>query len=140
MTTGFESETVEVMHGVPVLLSPAEGPTLRGTQGALDLIGAAFGADASWAAVPVGRLDPDFFRLRTGMAGEFTQKFAQYRIGLAIVGDITAHTATGAALCDLVRESNRGRSVWFVDDLVGLRERMRPRPRKDTSTAGPGAG
>ena len=34
---------------------------------------------AGWVAVPVTRLDPAFFDLRTGVAGEFVQKFVVYR-------------------------------------------------------------
>jgi hypothetical protein len=117
--------TVEEMNGVSVLLFPDEGPALRGAQGALDVIGDAFGLGASWAAVPAGRLDADFFRLRTGVAGEFAQKFAQYHVGLAVVGDVAAHTAGSDALRDFVRESNRGQALWFVASLEELRQRMR---------------
>jgi hypothetical protein len=116
--------TADVMEGLPVLVCAAEGPALRSTQDALDVLGEAFGAQAAWVAIPVERLHLDFFRLRTGVAGEIVQKFAQYGIGLAVVGDIAEQIASGTALRDFVRESNRGRALWFVDDLVQLRERL----------------
>ncbi|GLZ02667.1 hypothetical protein Acsp03_01340 [Actinomadura sp. NBRC 104412] len=109
---------------VPVLVCPAEGPAVRSTQDALDLLGEAFAAGAVWVALPVERLDPDFFRLRTRVAGEIAQKFVQYKVGLAIVGDISEQVAESSALGDLVRESNRGRALWFVDDLAQLRKRL----------------
>ncbi|WP_165988195.1 DUF4180 domain-containing protein [Streptomyces sp. YIM 98790] len=126
------SAVVERMGGIGVLLCPDEGPVLRGDRGALDVIGDAFGAGAAWAAVPVERLHPDFFRLRTGVAGEFVQKFAQYGVGLAVVGDIAAQVDSSDALRDLIRESNRGNGFWFVTDLDELRARMnRGKPAAD---------
>lgn len=106
-------------RGVPVLVCGADGPPLASTQDALDLIGAAF-SRADVVAVPVARLDGRFFTLRTGLAGEIMQKLTNYRVRLAVVGDISAHLAASAALRDLVRESNRGSQIWFVADLDEL--------------------
>ncbi|WP_049577354.1 DUF4180 domain-containing protein [Nocardiopsis sp. SBT366] len=105
----------------PVMLCPELGPPLRE---AADVIGDAFHHGVTWVAVPAGRLDPDFFRLRTGVAGEFLQKFANYRIGLAVVGDVSAHVAASDAFRDLVRECDRGTQCWFVPDLRALGERL----------------
>jgi hypothetical protein len=108
---------------VPVLVCAAGGPVVSSPQDALDLLGSAFGrADA--VALPVERLDPAFFDHRTGIAGEIMQKFVNYRTQLAIVGDISAHVAGSEPLAALVRESNRGRHIWFVDDLDGLDEHL----------------
>lgn len=111
-------------RGVAVLECAADGPPIATTQDALDLIGAAYTAEAELVAVPAGRLDERFFALRTGVAGEIMQKFVTYRFRLAIVGDISAHLAASAALRDLVRESNRGAQVWFVADLDELEARL----------------
>ncbi len=105
--------------GVPVLVCGHDGPIIAGPQDALDVIGAAFGR-ADVVAVPVGRLDERFFTLRTGLAGEIMQKFVNYRMRLAVVGDISGFVATSTALRDLVVESNRGRHIWFVADLDEL--------------------
>ncbi|MEU3186826.1 DUF4180 domain-containing protein [Streptomyces sp. NPDC006923] len=111
-------------HGVPVLVCDASGPPIATAQDALDhLIGAAF-QHAEVVAVPVGRLDNSFFDLSTGLAGAITQKFVNYRLRLVVVGDITTRLRTGTALPDLVRESNRGRHVWFVTDLEELAARL----------------
>ncbi|MFI7598391.1 DUF4180 domain-containing protein [Actinoplanes sp. NPDC049681] len=111
--------------GVPVLFCEHPGATICEVQDALDVIGAAFGR-ADTVAIAAERLDEQFFRLRSGLAGEIMQKFVNYRIRLAIVGDISAHTAASDALRDLVRESNERDHVWFVptlDDLDALLER-----------------
>ena len=115
-------EIVEVA-GVPVLVCAADGPPIASEQDALDVIGAAF-AGAEVVAVPVERLDERFFALRSGVAGGIMQKFVNYRLRLVVVGDIAAYTAGSTALRDLVTESNRGRQVWFVDDLAALAARL----------------
>ncbi|MGW0804012.1 DUF4180 domain-containing protein [Nonomuraea sp. NPDC002799] len=99
------------------------GPRLRDTRDALDLLGDAFGRHATWVAVPAERLHDDFFDLRTGVAGEFAQKFANYRIGLAIVGDVSRFTEASSALRAWVAESNRGAHLWFTGDLAELAAR-----------------
>lgn len=58
------------------------------------------------------------------MAGDFVQKFANYRQGLAVVGDISQALTESSALRDFVRESNRGRHVWFVADEADLERRL----------------
>ncbi|NUO96987.1 MAG: DUF4180 domain-containing protein [Nonomuraea sp.] len=109
-----------------VHLCEPDGPSLREGGDALDLIGAAWGESATWVAVPAGRLHDDFFALSTGVAGEFAQKFVNYRIGLAVVGDISAFTAASSALRAWVEESNRGSHIWFVRDLEELAARRTP--------------
>jgi hypothetical protein len=56
------------------------GPLVRTEDDARDLIQQTFGTDIRTAVVPVERLDPDFFVLRTGVAGEFVQKLVQIPI------------------------------------------------------------
>ena len=107
----------------PVLICSAEGEPVRD---AGDVIGDAFGLGATWIALPAERLDPDFFRLRTGVAGEFLQKCANYRLRLAVLGDISEQVAASDALRDLVRESNRGGQCWFLPDLETLADRLAP--------------
>jgi hypothetical protein len=106
-------------RGVPVLVCDADGPPVAGPQDALDVIGSAF-SRADVVVLPAARLDARFFQLRSGLAGEVMQKFVNYHVRLAIVGDISAHVAESAALRDLVTESNRGRHIWFVADLDEL--------------------
>ncbi|ASW54810.1 DUF4180 domain-containing protein [Plantactinospora sp. KBS50] len=110
--------------GVPVLVCDPDGPAVATEQDALDLVGAAF-LGATVVALPASRLDPRFFELRTRFAGEVMQKFINYRLRLAIVGDISAHLAASSALRALVQESNRSGQVWFVADLPALDERLR---------------
>jgi hypothetical protein len=116
-------DRVEERSGVQVLVCAPDGPVVSTVQDGLDLIGAAF-AGATVVALPAARLDARFFTLSTGLAGEIMQKFVNYRIRLAVVGDIADHLAASSALRALVHESNRGRQIWFVADLAELDARL----------------
>jgi len=112
---------VETWAGTRVAICADDG-TLLATPGDIgDFLGEAWGVEADWLALPTSRLAADFFRLRTGLAGEVTQKFVNYRVGLAVVGDIAAEVAASDALRDYVREANRGRQIRFAPDLETLK-------------------
>jgi Domain of unknown function (DUF4180) len=115
------------LHGVHIYECDAEGAPLRKESDAADLIGTAISHRANLIVIPVERLDDDFFRLRTGIAGEFIQKFVNYGLRLAIVGDITRHVAESSALRAFVYESNRGDHVWFLATTDELEGRLEPR-------------
>ncbi len=104
------------------------GPKLGTERDALDLIGAALEQGATLVIVPAERLDDAFFQLRTRVAGTFMQKLVNYRLRLAILGDISRHLAESAALRDFVFESNRGNQIWFVADIPELEAKLRQAP------------
>ena len=97
---------------------------VRSEHEAVTLIGDALSEKAAVVAIPVERLSPAFLDLSTRLAGEVLQKFVNYGRRVAIVGDVSAAVAASKPLADFVRESNRGRHVWFVSDLAELRTRL----------------
>ncbi|MBY6413743.1 DUF4180 domain-containing protein [Rhodococcus sp. BP-252] len=107
-----------------ILFVDAEGPKLGSESDAVDLVGDAFGLEATMIAIPAERFRPEFFELRTRLMGEFTQKLVNYRIRLAIVGDISRFTQVSESLRAFVAESNRGRHIWFVADRRSLQDRI----------------
>lgn len=54
----------------------------------------------------------DFFILSKGLAGEILQKFINYQIKFAIIGDYSKYTSK--PLKDFIYESNNGKDVFFV--------------------------
>lgn len=56
-------------------------------------------------------LSPEFFNLRSGLAGEMMQKFVNYRIPLAIV--VAAPEKHGERFCELVLEHQSHPVVRF---------------------------
>jgi len=101
-----------------------EGAQLRTGGDAIELMSLAAAHEVELIAIPVERLHADFFRLRTGVAGEFLQKFVTYRRRVAIVGDISQHVSESTALRDFVYECNRGDQIWFVADKDELGKRL----------------
>lgn len=67
-------------------------------------------------------LDPAFFNLRSGLAGDILQKVVNYRLRVAIVGDFSVYE--GRALRDFIRESNRANTVIFVKTLEEALSRL----------------
>jgi hypothetical protein len=116
--------TVHELAGVRVLECPTEGPPPRSAKDATDIVGAAWVAKAKMVVLSADWLGDDFFRLSTRVAGEVVQKLQDYRLRVAIVGDIGPRTAESKALRDWVGECNRGRQVWFVANLEELGERL----------------
>jgi hypothetical protein len=117
------AELVE-MGGAQVLVCGADGPVIDSVSPVTDLVGEALSTGATVIAIPTARLSPDFFQLRTGLAGEASQKVVNYRMRLAVVGDVSQEIARSEALRDWVVECNRGRQVLFVPDMAALAERL----------------
>ncbi|KOF13725.1 alpha/beta hydrolase [Ensifer adhaerens] len=107
-----------------VLKCADEGIALRAPADANDFLGDAWGHEADLLAIPVARLGPDFLNLSTRVAGEVFQKFVNYRMKCAIVGDISDALEASKALRDFVRETNKGSSIWFVADFDALRLKL----------------
>jgi hypothetical protein len=119
-------DRLEIINDTPVLVFDGEGPRLD-ERSANDVLSEAWSTDATWLAVPLERLAPGFLDLKTRMAGEVIQKFTNYRVGVAFVGDITPWTEASNSLRDFVHESNRGRAVWFVRDRAALSAKLASR-------------
>ena len=88
----------------------------------IDLLGNANYLGAEKMIIPAANLHPDFFDLKTKLAGEVLQKFSTYRQKLAIVGDFSKYTSK--SLRDFIRESNRMKQILFVDHLTNAIEML----------------
>jgi len=118
------SGEMRMLAGVTVYVCAPDGPKLDGERAATDIIGDMFGSGAQLAAIPVERLGEGFLTLSTRIAGGVVQKFVNYGMRCAFVGDISDAVAASDALRDFVRESNRGHHVWFVADLAELEAKL----------------
>lgn len=116
--------SVQTINGTRLYFVAAEGPALSSEQDALDLLGEIYGTEADMIVVPAGRFAPGFFDLSTKMAGHFFQKLQNYQMRLAILGDISAHTAASKALRDFVGETNRVGHHLFAQDRTALEARL----------------
>lgn len=78
-----------------------------------DLAGNAYFQGWSKLIINEKQLTPSFFDLSTKLAGEILQKFSNYRIKLAIVGDFEKFES--ASLKDFIFESNKVGQINFVN-------------------------
>lgn len=88
------------------------GQLINNLDDALDLLGNANYSGARKIIVHQSQLHPDFFELRTGMAGEILQKFSNYRMQLAIVGAFGK--ISSKSLRDFIYESNKNGHIQFL--------------------------
>lgn len=93
----------------------ANNVVLNTTEDGLDLLGNLYYQGFDKVIIHQKNILPEFFDLKTGIAGEILQKFAQYRMPLAIVGDFSK--LTSKSLQDFIYESNKGRQINFVASL-----------------------
>nr|WP_243853768.1 DUF4180 domain-containing protein [Sphingopyxis panaciterrae] len=101
-----------------------DGPILAREGDTNDFLSAAWENSATWLAVPRERLAADFFHLPTGLLGAVAQKFQNYNVGLAILGDIEGEKAASKAFRDFVYETNQRRALWFVANETAFREKL----------------
>ena len=117
---------IEEIAGHRVLVCGADGPLVQKEANALALLGDAMSQEAGWVLMPAARLHPDFFRLASGLAGGVAQKFVNYRVKLAVVGDIAAQLEKSAPLRDFVRETNKGPHLWFIENRAEFERKLTP--------------
>jgi hypothetical protein len=115
--------TLRTMGSTRVLVVDATDPVVDG-RGARALLAEAFVADAAWVAIPADRLDPAFFDLRSGVAGDLLQLSVNYRARIAVIGPLPEPAESSKAFAALVRESNAGSQHWFLPSTEALAERL----------------
>lgn len=89
---------------------------------ALDLLAALYEYEASCIILAETHLAPAFYDLRTGLAGEILQKFVNYNVRVAIVGDFAAYSSK--SLQSFIVESNRGRRLFFCANRSEALDRL----------------
>jgi hypothetical protein len=112
------------LHGVRILECASNGPVIQSEQDALAILGEAMAQEAELVLLPVDRLSPAFFELRTGLAGAIAQKFVNYGMRLAIIGAISPVALESPALRAFINESNRGERIWFLRHTGDLGKRL----------------
>jgi hypothetical protein len=84
-------------------------------QGALDLMASIrYTDDCDKIMFNKSNITEDFFDLRTGLAGEILQKYTNYQVKIAIVGDFDGYNSK--SLKDFIYECNKGKQVFFFKD------------------------
>jgi len=99
------SVSCAVVHSEEIIISDA--------QTALDFIATVrYETNCDRVSLNKEAISENFFNLSTGLAGEILQKFVNYRMKLAIIGDFSKYTSK--PLKDFIYECNLGNSIFFV--------------------------
>jgi hypothetical protein len=105
-------KTIE-KNNIRIALVQSEEVQISDVQSALDFV-LTIGYDTGCDHIALNKaaISEDFFKLSTCLAGDVLQKFINYHIKFAVIGDFSHYTSK--PLKDLIYESNRGRDVFFV--------------------------
>ena len=91
---------------------------MRSTEDGLELLGNLYYQGFDKIIIHEKNITPEFFDLRTKIAGEILQKFAQYQMPLIIVGDFSKYQSK--SLNDFIFESNKSKQINFIEDLSNI--------------------
>lgn len=82
---------------------------------ALDFIATvSYESNCNYIVINKSAICEDFFALKTKLAGEILQKFVNYDVKLAIIGDFSIYTSK--SLNDFIYECNNGKHIFFLKD------------------------
>lgn len=116
-------QTIIHEHGDTKIVEVVSDATIINTaQDALDLMMNFLSLGMSKMIFHKKNINPDFFSLSTGFAGEIAQKFVNYGAQLAIVGDFA--NLTSKSLNAFILESNRGNQLFFLENTEAAQKIM----------------
>ena len=104
-----------------VRLSSCSHPISSRQQALELLVGRGYSA-VDGIVIDDGCLPPDFFRLKSGVAGELTQLFVNYGLRVVIIGDFEKYP--GDTLRAWMTECNRGTQIFFLPDFESALARL----------------
>lgn len=100
-------------NGVKIAELTGEANSIKGMGAVMDLLGEIlFLHKCSRVLADRSQIDESFFDLKSGFAGELTQKISNYRMKLAITGRF--NLIENLALKAFIYESNLGKTVRFA--------------------------
>ncbi|KQS30987.1 DUF4180 domain-containing protein [Dyadobacter sp. Leaf189] len=88
----------------------------------LDLLGNLYYQGFDSIVIHEENITPAFFDLKTGIAGEILQKFSNYRMRLAIIGNFEKYSSK--SIQDFIFESNRIGRINFLGSVVEALKRL----------------
>jgi len=89
---------------------------IKTSQDGTDVLGNLYYQDFDRIIIQEKNIISDFFDLKNGLAGEILQKFSNFRVRLAVVGDFNKYSSR--SFNDFMHESNKGKHVVFVSSVI----------------------
>ena len=105
--------TKRSVNGVHIAVIQSKNKLITDVQSALDLMATVrYEADCDRIMIRKSAISEEFFDLKTRLAGDILEKFVNYHIKIAIIGDFSAYTSK--SLKDFIYECNKGRHIFFL--------------------------
>ncbi|AIQ17278.1 cytoplasmic protein [Paenibacillus sp. FSL H7-0357] len=99
--------------GVDIAVVSSSEVLIGDVQSALNFIATVrYETDCDRIVLNQSNVSDSFFDLKTRLAGEILQKFINYQVKLALVGDFSIYTSQ--SLKDFIYECNRGNDFLFM--------------------------
>lgn len=115
-------EKVEA-NGITIAIVKEDSCVITDVQSALDLIAtASYYTGSDRMVIEKTLISESFFDLKTRLAGEILQKFINYKVKVAIVGDFSTYSSK--SLKDFIFECNKGKDIFFVATELEAIERL----------------
>lgn len=107
--------TTKKQNDVEIAIVSSNELLITDVQSALDLIATVnYEARCDRIILSKSVICEDFFNLSTRLAGEILQKFINYHVKIAIVGDFSVYASK--SLQDFIYESNKGKDIFFLSN------------------------
>lgn len=113
---------VHTAKGVEIAEMVSNNTIINSANDGIDLMGNLYYQGFNRIAIHQKNLAPTFFDLKNGIAGEVLQKFSNYRVRLAIIGNFSEFTSK--SLKDFIYESNNGNHINFVSSIEEAIDRL----------------
>ncbi|MEC5241477.1 DUF4180 domain-containing protein [Bacillus mycoides] len=102
-----------VIGGVNIAVVRNDTVLISDVQSALDLMATVqYEVDSKRIAINKSLISESFFDLKTRLAGDILQKFINYRVKIAIIGDFSMYTSK--SLKDFIYECNKGKDIFLL--------------------------
>jgi hypothetical protein len=133
-TTGNEQEILassvekkmkietHIMNNIEIAEIVSPDVVVKTAAHGVDLLGSLYYQGFDRIILHQENITPAFFDLKTGIAGEVLQKFSNYRVRLAIVGNFTQYT--GKSIRDFIFESNKTGQIVFVNSTAEALDKL----------------
>lgn len=111
-----------IINNIQIAEVISDEMVIQSVEDGLDLLGNIYYNGVDKIIIHDKNIIPEFFDLKTKIAGEILQKFSNYRVQLAIVGNFSKYKSK--SIKDFILESNTTRHINFVDTLAEALERL----------------
>ncbi|WP_264449014.1 DUF4180 domain-containing protein [Bacillus cereus] len=102
-----------VVSGINIAVIRNDTVVISDVQSALDLMATVqYEVDSKRIVINKSLISESFFDLKTRLAGDILQKFINYSVKIAIVGDFSMYTSK--SLKDFIYECNKGNDIFFL--------------------------